>query len=517
AILKPEIYTVSNFISVNVLLMSAASIFIGALLAAIIPGIKAVKIKPLEAIKSGAGVKARGSVKRVTFIGVLLILVTPILLFVPGIELELRRWLFGLLGYSTLIIGFIMLVPALLKILEKIFVPILAKFLGFAPEFLQLQLSSNLLRSMGTIVSMAVGLALFCAVQIWGFSMVVPFLPNRTALPEMLAVVMPMTLPEDLVSEVKNISGIDKERFLGAVFEQPKISEQQRKTAGFKLLAQDNVTLMGIDIDGAFVGNDPMFNFSFAEGNLAAAIGKLKSGRYCLIPDALQLHSGLKVGDKLELMVPESNVMVSYEIAGVVHIPGWHWMTKTSGLRRRGGFTAGLVIASEKLVKEDFGLSGECAFWFDSVNGAEANKIENELQMIVEKLTSSRVKRPFAKLTTVGAIDKSVNGKAKRDIWAMSYLPLIMLVMTSLAMMNTVAVAVKARSWEFGVMRSLGVERGQLFRIVIAETLLMSFIAFVGSLLFGIVAAWCAINFNRYGYHFGGVIPEITVPWGNIA
>ena len=43
-----------------------------------------------------------------------------------------------------------------------------------------MQLSRNLSRSVGTAVSMSVGLSLFVGVQTWGYSMLVPFSPDTS-------------------------------------------------------------------------------------------------------------------------------------------------------------------------------------------------------------------------------------------------------------------------------------------------------------------------------------------------
>ena len=47
-------------------------------------------------------------------------------------------------------------------------------------SFLKMQLSRNLSRSVGTAVSMSVGLSLFVGVQTWGYSMLVPFSPDTS-------------------------------------------------------------------------------------------------------------------------------------------------------------------------------------------------------------------------------------------------------------------------------------------------------------------------------------------------
>ncbi|UQT45280.1 hypothetical protein M5E88_03205 [Akkermansia muciniphila] len=51
-------------------------------------------------------------------------------------------------------------------------------------------------------------------------------------------------------------------------------------------------------------------------------------------------------------------------MAGIISFPGWHWLTKTSGMRvRRGGFVAALAIADERWLKEEYAHQGFQFIW----------------------------------------------------------------------------------------------------------------------------------------------------------
>lgn len=114
----------------------------------------------------------------------------------------------------------------------------------------------------------------------------------------------------------------------------------------------------------------------------------LKSTRSLLIPDTFARTVGLKAGDDLMLVNPSSRgnhpgnasegglrgARVGafsapmkgepWKVAGIVSFPGWHWLTKTSGMRvRRGGFVAALAIADERWLKEDYGHQGFQFIW----------------------------------------------------------------------------------------------------------------------------------------------------------
>jgi putative ABC transport system permease protein len=112
------------------------------------------------------------------------------------------------------------------------------------------------------------------------------------------------------------------------------------------------------------------------------ALEKLRHGRYCLVPDHFQRESGLGVGDKFAVVPPESpEHPVEYEIAGVVSMDGWHWMSK--GLRR--GRAAGLMFAPYGEVRRDFGIQRVTHFWMNLDGTATEDEIKASLQTIAQR------------------------------------------------------------------------------------------------------------------------------------
>ena len=54
------------------------------------------------------------------------------------------------LGCSTMAVGFLLLTPAAILLVENVFGPLVAAILGLEPRLLQSQLGSNLWRTLGT-------------------------------------------------------------------------------------------------------------------------------------------------------------------------------------------------------------------------------------------------------------------------------------------------------------------------------------------------------------------------------
>jgi putative ABC transport system permease protein len=121
------------------------------------------------------------------------------------------------------------------------------------------------------------------------------------------------------------------------------------------------------------------------------------------------------------------------------------------------------------------------------------------------------------RITTPEVIRSRIIGRADSMIWAMCYLPLITLLVTSLGVVNTVMASVRARRWEFGVLRSQGVTRSGLFRMILAEGILIGLITCLLSLGFGILSGWCGTGISQYVSFFGGLAPPLIIPIGPLA
>ena len=82
---------------------------------------------------------------------------------------------------------------------------------------------------------------------------------------------------------------------------------------------------------------------------------------------------------------------------------------------------------------------------------------------------------------------------------------------------NTIMASVRARRWELGVLRALGITRWAMFRMILAEGLLIGMVACVVSLAFGVMAGWCGTGISQYVSFFGGMATPLVVPWSKLA
>ncbi|HBI12666.1 MAG TPA: hypothetical protein DDX86_03380, partial [Akkermansia sp.] len=279
----------------------------GALLASIIPAWRASRQSPLEAAVPSSGFI--GKVSRVPVwsvaAGLACVCLQPAALLLPGLEAETRKWIFFWLGYPGLVAGALFLAPSFVRVTEWAGAWITGFLLRVPHSFLNMQLSRNLSRSVGTAVSMSVGLSLFVGVQTWGYSMLVPFSPD-TSTPGTLVSFLHTEFKSADVPELMTRPSLRNSRMYPIYVDEPDIAPAQMKTPGFSGMRNRSIVLAGIPVEEMTGGSHPLFNPVFVSGNPQEAYAMLESTRSLLIPDTFARAVGLKVGDDLMLVNPSS-------------------------------------------------------------------------------------------------------------------------------------------------------------------------------------------------------------------
>jgi len=530
---RPGLFTHGASLGTWCILLSGASAFGGALVASVLPAWRAMRVQPLEAMSPRRPVRP-GTVGLVVAgaAGLVLIAVNPLLVYVVPVPDALRYGIYEAIGCTSMAIGFLLLAPLTIVAAEAVFAPWLARLMALDPRLLVSQLTSNLWRTFGTTVALTIGLGLYVAMQVWGYSMLQPFLPGDWT-PDMLISLQSGGLPDSEFDAVRQSKGVVPGECMPLAVEQPKlagdITGSEKRNS---VTQQDNVVLIGADPDLAFGGAKPLLNVTFVRGNRDDVIARLKQGKSCVVPDYFVRTTGLGIGDRFEMVPPEKpDSRVEYTIAGVVSLPGSHYLTKFSGLRRRSGRMAAMVFASFEDVRRDFALAKTNFFWMNIDKNVAIDEIGAALQPIADRNLGerqpvnqqgtwthrARLFGPSLRITLSEDIRANLFMRADDAIWAMSQLPLITLLVTSLGVVNTVMASVRARRWEMGVMRALGVTRSGLFRMILAEGLLIGLVACLLSFAFGVMAGWCGTGISQYVSFFGGLSPPLVIPWPKLA
>ncbi|MFG0254958.1 MAG: ABC transporter permease [Rhodopirellula sp. JB053] len=498
------------------LLLSTLAAIGGALLASIVPAYQATRVKPVDAMAPRQSLTEANQIARPSLVfGLGLLAIGPLLTFVfPPSERGI--YVAMVASFANTAIGFVVLAPSVVVLVDRLFGPLLARIFGIDPKLLASQVTNNIWRTVGAAVSMAFGLGLFVGIQVWGFTRLEAFVPGDWT-PDAIAMIKPGLSP-DKVDAIAELPGVDESRCLPLVVEQPRLVDDITGSAERpSVIRQDNVIIVGLDPEGAFAGEQPLLELDWVAGNPESAVAMLKQGHACVVPDHFLEETGLQVGDTLSVDPPrDAGNTATYTIAGAVKLKGWHWQTKLTGLRPRTHRAAALVFADYDSVASDFDLPLASHVWFAYANGrADVESTETSIGQLVESIygPGTETNEVSAKVVSIQSIrDRLLNG-ARRWLWMISVLPLVTLLIACIGVLNVIVASVRARRWEFGVLRSIGFTSSELSRAILAEGLMIALVAGVLSVGFGILSGWCGAGLAQYVSFFGGLHPPMVIPW----
>lgn len=509
--------------------LSAACAFGGAACAAVVPAIRAMRQRPIDAMAPRQEHRPHLRLGMMTVCGLVLIAVHPMLTYVIPAGDAARYAVYAAIGCTCMAIGFILITPLFVLITEHLFAPMLAGVFGLERQLLAGQLSGNLWRTVGSAVAMSVGLGLFVAMQVWGYTMLRPFEPG-TWVPEALIAFLPDGLPRDRIDDVRQLPGLDRDAVFPLAVEQPKLAEDITGSAERATVTrQDNIVLVGLDPDRGIGGADPLLQMEWIDGSPRQAVEMMKAERGCIVPDHFCRETGLKLGDRFDVNPPADNSRrITYRIAGVVRLPGSHWMTKLSGMRLRSARTAALCFADYDTVAADFEVDTDRFYWARARAGSVdpeamaeaarqlAERVDGREYSVVSEGLPQFDRGPRIRVTTPEDVTRRIRGRADGWIWSLSKLPLVTLAISAIGLLNAMLASVRVRLWDMGVLRAIGFTRSAIVRVVLAESLLIGVVATLLSLSFGILAGWCGAGISQYVSFFGGLHPDLTIPWAKL-
>ncbi|PQO29018.1 FtsX-like permease family protein [Blastopirellula marina] len=515
----PRILRHGAVIGAHSLSLAAVATYGGAILAAAIPAWRATRVRPVDAMAPAAQSPPMALPAPLILIGLTLIAVNPMITFgfPPTAETQVLGY-FGVGSISTAL-GFVLIAPAVVFLVDRLVGPMLARLLSIDAKLLESQITSHLWRTTAAAVSLAVGMGLFISVQVWGFTMLDGFLVGPWA-PDAIVAFPQAGLPLERMPQVTQIPGVDPQRCLPIVVEQPRFSEDVTGSAERPtVVRQDNLVLVGVDPEAAFGADSPLFKLQWIAGTPQDAVRQMRSERACIVPDHFLKESGLKLGDSVELTPPENAAApVLYKIVGGVRLPGWHWQTKLTGFRSRTHRAAAMAFAGYDDVARDFDFSAATHVWFN-FTGAEADpdKIATAAQAIFDAGAAGEGEgageESKVRIMPVETIREMTRTNAARWLWAVSQLPIAAVAIASFGVLNVILASVRARQWEMGVLRSIGISQSAIIRAIIAEGALIGVAASLLSLGFGIMAGWCGCGIAQHISFFGGLHPDLNVPW----
>ncbi|MCL1910216.1 MAG: ABC transporter permease [Kiritimatiellaeota bacterium] len=412
-----------------------------------------------------------------------------------------RSALILFVGFPTHLLGLYLIMPALLAAVER-FVS------GGKNMLLRNSTGRSYGRTQALIATLMAGLGSYCAIQIWGASMIAPFIPTRELLPDVVASFEPQGIPRDAMERFANIDGVrDFQTFSANQYVLDESLLEKIETFAGSKLKQNNILVMNLGIE-----NSATFNFQLSTFNSREA---------CVIPEMFARQGGFSIGDDITIrrVHPDTSITThTWKIAGIIDL-NWHLFTARAGLRGRNGATFG-TLAPVFISDPDFASSPLAQFaWFNlapDANFADVDTKFKENVGQVSDLSGGSKTRPTFYRVTLHQRDEISEGTSARGaqlVGALARLPFYALILLTVGMVAIVQANIQSRDAEFAMLRGIGMTRRQLLALLCGEVALLITCAVAASALFGVCVGWVFTAWTRAWMPFGGLPIRLYVPW----
>lgn len=247
------------------------------------------------------------------------------------------------------------------------------------------------------------------------------------------------------------------------------------------------------------VGIDPVAypkvaDFVWQQGSGEAAIAALGTGRQLIANSIYASQNGLSVGDLVMLETPKGTI--GYRVAGI----GSDYLNAKLAT----------VYISQAELKKEFGVTTDIMLLATLQPGADRAATKRALDAVVPEFPAFRLYESSQwKAEQLVTFDQTM---------ILMYSLIGVLALPSLlALMNTLAMSVLARTREIGMLRAVGSTRTQVKRMVMAESLMLSAIGTIFGLLAGLWLGYALVEATNsvfpmpYTFPLGGVVTAVLV------
>ncbi|MGD0388089.1 MAG: FtsX-like permease family protein [Tepidisphaeraceae bacterium] len=498
-----------------------------ALAASALPAWWASRISPLEAMNAFAGPSAGRPRIRWAVLGLILISLDPLIFFGPVERLlqtagypdplnaaqTLRFFGHFAVGLPGVIFGFFLLAPSVVWFVERAVAPLMAVGLAVPARLLRQQLSTGIWRAAGTGAALSVGLATLVAMQVQGHTEIGGWqVPDK--FPDIFI------WSPDLISwqdqkTLAAVPGITPGTLMPVVVTTPA-GDSKSNLLIASLLSGRNVGTMFFGVDPRQALNMIQLDFRDDNGNPlppdrqaaaeARAAEEMKKPRRIIVTDEFRQAHHLKIGDTFNLLTTV-NGMQSYTICANVWSPGADVLITMFDLGHiLDQRTVGSVFGSIDDAKRDFGVTGARLFAADLQGGIDKTDLLKNVQKDLgdRGLIAGDVRQ----------IKYVIESAFYRLLDLISTIAVAAMALASLGVANTIMASVRSRRWQFGVLRSIGLGRGDLLRLILAEAAMLGLVGVALGLAAGLEIS---IDARKLSGAVLGYAPPMQVPWGIVA
>jgi putative ABC transport system permease protein len=415
---------------------------------------------------------------------------------------EIRFYGHFTVGLPGVLLGSFLLAPLMVWMFDRTLAPLLARLLGVQPRLLRQQLSGGLWRAAGTGAALMVGLSILIVMQSQGRSGLAAWrLP--ALFPDVFVYSTVGGIDEPSLERIARMPGVvgGRASIMPIGVFAPQFASNVFGLAGMAFMP-DSTTFIAVDPERVF----DLMGLEFRQGDPESAKQMLRRGRHLLVTEELSRLKGLSVGSPFELKTPDGT-QVRYTVAGVIWSPGIEIMVAAFDMRKQfDQRSAASVFGTLDDARRDF---GKTRFEMVTVNLDPSLRRFDFLHQLRNDLGGIGLA-----VADVRTLKREIVKKMEQLLALGSTVAWSAMLVASLGVTNAVVAGVRTRRWQFGVLRSVGVTRSTLLRMVLAESLLLGLVGAALGVLAGLLMA---VNAWRFYDIVLGFRPPLTLPWDMIA
>ncbi len=441
-------------------------------LAAIVPARAAGRVTPMEALRPQVGEVYQRRVGKRAWLGVGLVVVAVFCLATRD------GGLVGL-GAVLFLIAMALVAPVIVNPLAGVFGALVE--IPFAREgaLARSNLQRNPARSATTVTAVMLGLASIVAMM----SVVGAIFAGFMSYIDKSLGSDYLVIPQSIVLQQGNVAA------------GPRLAEDVRRLDGVGVVS--TLRLASGKVNGAdaqVIGLDPVTyaqvaSLDWSGTTTDAALDQLSTGRWLIANGIFAGQNALTEGQAVTLDTP--NGPRTYHVAGI----GNDYLNAKLAT----------VYVSQANLARDFNTTADLLIMADRSPDADPDAVRARLDALVGEYPAFRLYEASQwkdeQLATFG------------QTMGIFYALIAALALPSLlALLNTLAISVLARTREIGMLRAVGATRRQITRMIVAESLLLSLIGSVFAVVAGILLGFALVSALRT---VGWPMPW-TLPWGAV-
>ncbi|HSK34069.1 MAG TPA: FtsX-like permease family protein [Propionicimonas sp.] len=446
--------------------------------AAVVPARAAGRVTPMEAMRPQLGEVYERRIGNRAWVGLGLILVS----------------LFGLatgsamlvgLGSVVFLVGIALIAPAVVNPLADWGARPIELAFSREGAIARSNLQRNPGRSAVTVTAVMLGLASIVAM----ITMVTSIFAGFTSYLDKSLSADYLLMPQSIILGQGNVAA------------GPRLADQVRATPGIAAVSTLRITQARVDdADVQVIGVDPdnylkVAAFDWNAGSSDAALDQLRTGRWLIANGIYAAQHNLVVGQAVLMDTPTGPR--TYHLAGIGND---YLNAKLSTL-----------YASQDNLQRDFNVTADLLLMANRTPSADPAATKQRLARIVGDY-------PAFRLYESAAWRAEQMQTFSQSIIVFDVLIAALALPSLLALMNTLAISVLARTREIGMLRAVGATRRQVRRMVMAESLLLSVIgtglgAIAGLWLgYALVAAIGSVGWQvPYEFPWSGLVATVVV------